>query len=639
MSRSLAKAKPGKRAKATESNPRVKSSATKRANVRRRKAKNPSVGLHQPVLSMTTPPQEYIELAKGRPPLTIDDLPWPKQHRNQLANFVKKGGGNLLLAGWYGLGKTEAVNLLIRLMDLDVVKVDASDDVTLQALKDAKISALYPSLLGNAKRAVIIDEACTYGVKALQSLRGDTMNSPDAMFIIICNDVRKIPDAVLSRCEKIIFDVNDRELKREVKLEQQRRVREILDREGVQYKEQDIAAAWADNPNADIREGLRVLESLVNGEPHPVHTTGASGVAVFAPGDAPPLVPDFTSLAPKQRETAEIFYLLKAEFQKYLVLPDGGAAALAVFVMHAYAHDAADFSPILAITSPQRSCGKSETLELLRILIAGALSTVNITPAAMFELADDGTPLLIDEADRFLKPGSDLIQLLNGGVKRGAATVYRAGHKKYRVWCPKVIARIGRITPDTLASRCIDIRMKRAMPNDQTAVMPLDQQALYRGLRQQCEAWAFSALNELRIANPTMPSEFQGRLADKWRALFAIGDFAGLSVAQEIRAAATAIESDGDIDEDHGTLLLEDIRKFFDDSGDTSISSAELVEELRRQVDRPWSVWPRGLDIRVARILADYGIRPENIRKNGKQRKGYHRWKFEDAFKRYVPAA
>jgi len=637
MTRPPTKANTAKRTTATASKRHVKPAASKRTKARV-KVKNPKIGKHQPIATIL-PPRPQVRLTNGRPPQSVNDLPWPTSYRDRLANFVKKGGGNLLLAGWYGLGKTEAVKLLIRLMDLDVVWVDASDDATLEKLKNAKISALYPSLLGKTKRAVIIDEACTYGAKALQSLRGDTMTSPDATFIIICNDVSKIPDAVRSRCEEFAFDSNDRELKREVKTEQQRRVREILDNEGVEYTENDIVAAWSNNPNADIREGLRVLENLVNEERHPDELSKEEQVAIFELRDAPPLVPDLTTLTPKQRETAELFYLLKAEFQKYLVLPEGGAVTLAVFVMHAYAHDAADFSPVLAITSPQRACGKSETLELLRILISGALSTVNITPAAMFELADEGRPLLLDEADRFLKPESELIQLFDGGVKRGAAWVYRAGHKKYRVWCPKVIAMIGQIAPDTLASRCIDVRMKRALRNEQPMPIPLDQEKRYKSMRQRCEAWADSAVGKLRTAAPAMPSEYYGRLAQKWGALLGIGEFAGPVVAQEVLNAAIAIEGDGDIDEDKGTLLLEDIRKVFEDSGDTSLSSSELAEELRRRPDRPWLLHSRHLETKISDILRAYRIRPQNIRKNGKQRKGYERWKFDDAFKRYLPIA
>ena len=618
------KAKSVKRAKTAKSQPRVKPSL----------AKHLKAASHQ-LLAEAMPPRSYMHLEKGHAPQTVDELPWPVSYRTKLSNFIKKGSGNLLFAGWPGSGKTEAAKLVIRLMDMDEFWVDASDDATLEKLKSAKSSTNWS--WHNKRCAVVIDEADSYGLKALQSLRGKTMENPDATFIIISNDVDKIPDAVRSRCEQFIFDDTDRELMQEVRSEQQRRARDILDKESVEYTKKDVVTSWS-GTKGDFREALRALEDRINHGQRPDQMIDEE-LIVLSPGDVPPLVPDLTLLTPRQRETAEIFYLLKALFQKHLVLPDGGAATLAIFVMHAYAHDAATFSPILAITSPQRSCGKSGALELLRILIAGALSTVNITPAALFERAEQGTPLLIDEADRFLKSGSDLIQLLNGGVNRGAATVYRAGYKEYRVWCPKIIARIGQIVPDTLASRCIDVRMKRAMPEDRPPAVPLDHEKRLRDVRERCEDWAANALDELRAAVPAMPTTFHGRLADKWRALFAIGDIAGPSVAQEVRVAAIAIENDGDIDEDQGTLLLEDIHSIFDDSGDENLFTFELANELRRLPDRPWSLGGKGLDIRISRILADYRIRPENIRKNGKQRKGYQRWKFEDAFKRYLPPA
>lgn len=618
------KAKSAKRAKTLKPKIRVKTSTAKRKS-EPRKSRAPKVALHQPVAELL-PPRQRISLERGHPPQVIDDLPWPKSYRDRLFDFVEKNTGNLLFAGWPGTGKSECAKLIVRLMDMDEFWVDASDDATLEKLKNAKASSTFSFF--KERCAVIIDEADSYGLKALQSLRGKALDNPDATFIIICNDIRKIPDAVRSRCEEFLFDETDRDFKREVKSQQQRRARDILYKLDIEFTEKDIAAAWASNPKVDFRKGLRALEYRLNGD-HQPEQNDQDSVSVIIP-DAPPLVPDIASLTLEQRETAEIFYLLKAAFQKYLVLPAGGAETLAIFVLHAYAHDAATFSAILAITSPQKSCGKTATLHLLRNLIVGALSTVNITPAALFERADEGTPLLIDEADCFLKPGSDLIQLLNGGVDRGSATVYRAGKKEYRVWCPKVIARIGRIVPDPLASRCIDVRMKRALPDDEPASIPLDLKIRFLGLRERCQAWADGAMDQLRAAVPAMPATFRERKADKWRALFAIADLAGPSVAQEVRAAAIAIEDDGDIDEDQGTLLLEDIRSIIDDSGDASVFTFELANELRRLPDRPWASGGKGLDIRISRILADYKIRPENIRRNGKQRKGYYRWKFED---------
>ena len=45
-------------------------------------------------------------------------------------------------------------------------------------------------------------------------------------------------------------------------------------------------------------------------------------------------------------------------FKRFLVLPDLSAEALALWCIHAHAHDTADISPILAVLSPEKQCGK-----------------------------------------------------------------------------------------------------------------------------------------------------------------------------------------------------------------------------------------------------------------------------------------
>ena len=47
----------------------------------------------------------------------------------------------------------------------------------------------------------------------------------------------------------------------------------------------------------------------------------------------------------------------------------GAAEAMALWILHAHAHDASVISPILAITSPTPECGKTTTLTALAMLV------------------------------------------------------------------------------------------------------------------------------------------------------------------------------------------------------------------------------------------------------------------------------
>ena len=96
------------------------------------------------------------------------------------------------------------------------------------------------------------------------------------------------------------------------------------------------------------------------------------------------------------------------------------ADALALWTMHAHCHQAADVSPIQALTSPEKRCGKTRTLTLLGRLVPKPLPTANITAAALFRSVEKWRPtLLIDEGDSFLRDNEDLRGVLNSGPLAG----------------------------------------------------------------------------------------------------------------------------------------------------------------------------------------------------------------------------
>src|SRR5439155_6399862 len=142
----------------------------------------------------------------------------------------------------------------------------------------------------------------------------------------------------------------------------------------------------------------------------------------------------------------------------------------------------------LGIESPEKRCGKTTLLGLLNEFGNRAVAASNISPPAFFRVIEDLSPtLLIDEVDSFLTGNDQLRGILNAGYNRRTAFVLRAASspgangetdreasaapgavKRYSCWCPKVLAKIGRF-PDTLADRCIVIRMHRKTPEEQCA--------------------------------------------------------------------------------------------------------------------------------------------------------------------------
>lgn len=103
---------------------------------------------------------------------------------------------------------------------------------------------------------------------------------------------------------------------------------------------------------------------------------------------------------PHEVDGAELLQEIVAALESYVVLPEGASLALALWILHAHAHDAALVSSILTIVSPDRRCGKTTTMSVIQFLVPRAIPTSNITTAAVFRAVEKWQPtLLIDEAD------------------------------------------------------------------------------------------------------------------------------------------------------------------------------------------------------------------------------------------------
>lgn len=330
-------------------------------------------------------------------------------------------------------------------------------------------------------------------------------------------------------------------------------------------------------------------------------------------------------------------------FLRYLILPAGAAVALALWVIHTYLLDVADASPILAISSPEKRCGKTALLEILQALTMKPLPASNITTAALFRTIEAYRPtLLIDEADSFLKDNEELRGVLNSGHRKATAIIIRTtgdDHepKTFSTWCPKAIAAIGKL-PGTLEDRAIIIMMRRKAKDE--AVNRIRYGALTREtkeLRRKAARWAQDKLETLKHSDPSVPAELNDRAADCWRPLLAIADLLAGTWAATAREAALLLSGSGD-DSSTGTQLLTDIRMIFEQQQTDRLTSETIVKELAELEDRPWPEWKGGKPIskaQLARQLGRFDIKPKKIRVGSTTAQGYDIEQFTDAFGRY----
>jgi hypothetical protein len=332
-------------------------------------------------------------------------------------------------------------------------------------------------------------------------------------------------------------------------------------------------------------------------------------------------------------------------FTRYVVLPTGVPMALAVWTMATWLVEVFDITPYLVITSPEKRCGKTTVLHLLRHLVRAPLSTSNISEAALFRIVDERQPtVLVDEAQA-LRERSErsaaLHDLLAAGHCRGTPAVRCVGKdhepREFRVAGFKALALVGEPT-DILIDRSIVVRMRRRAAHE-SVERYRERHVRHEAepLRRQLEAWAAVHRDAVEAAYEQIepPAWLSDRAADNWAALFALVSVVAPDHLAELEAAARQVEERDIEDESIGVRLLADIKRAFEEHADDRIATPVLLEALKREAEAPWSGWSggRGLTAHgLGRLLKPFGIRPHH----GRDGNYYLRASFEDAWTRYL---
>lgn len=334
---------------------------------------------------------------------------------------------------------------------------------------------------------------------------------------------------------------------------------------------------------------------------------------------------------PTRVDGAQLLDLLADVLHQHVVLPPGGAEAVALWILHSHALDAADTSAILAITSPVKRCGKTTLLSILAALVRRALPASNISPAAVFRMVQAyGPTLLVDEADTFLLGDDALRGVLDSGHTRAMAYTIRNERQpdgrfapmRFSTWGAKAIALIGALPP-TLADRSIVVPLQRKLKRERVHQWSVRHAGNLSGLRRMAARWVMDNLAALEQAEPAMPEWLHDRAADHWRPLLAI-------------AALEANRSDAD---DVVTLLLTDLLVIFAARGEDKLSSASICEALAAMEERPWATLQHGKPItphKLGRLLVPFGVRPVTVRLGARTAKGYMLASLQPVCKRYL---
>jgi hypothetical protein len=308
-------------------------------------------------------------------------------------------------------------------------------------------------------------------------------------------------------------------------------------------------------------------------------------------------------------------------------------------VVHAWALDCFRCSPIAALVSPTKRCGKTRVLAILKWLAPRSELAGSISAAALFRYIEQERPtLLIDEFD-LGGDDEELRRILNSSHKRAGARVVRCEGednrpRSFSTWAPKAVATIARLA-DTLRDRSIVIEMRRKTAAEEIERWNEDDTEELTALRRKLLRWTEDQTETLERAFPDAPAGLDDRAADNWRPLLAIAEAAGGGWPVHAREVALGLSGERE-DEDPLVRLLADVRAIFSGMPNADwIGSAPLADRLGT-LDH-WSEWSRGKQITpaaIARLLRKAGIHPNRSSGTGGR---YLKAAFEDAWTRYLP--
>ena len=349
--------------------------------------------------------------------------------------------------------------------------------------------------------------------------------------------------------------------------------------------------------------------------------------------------------------------------RKFVSLSDSQARAITLWVAHTHSFYAADCTPYLSVNSAEPESGKTRLLEVLEVLVPNPWFTGRVSPAVLTRKIDARCPtVLLDESDTAFggerEYAETLRGVLNTGYRRGGKASCCVGqganisYKDFATFSPKAIAGIGRL-PDTVASRSIPIRLKRAPRATIEKFRKREAEREGSKIADQLAAWCKANIEKLRAARPEFPHQLSDRQSDVCEPLFAIADLAGGDWPQSARSALVELCAQGRAQDDSiGVKLLADIRYIFDhpqgQDGESAppvdrIASCDLAYALGEMEDRPWAEWGKFqkpiTQPQLARQLAKYEITPASLRLPDERRlKGYERNQFTESWETYLPS-
>ncbi|MEP6605786.1 MAG: DUF3631 domain-containing protein, partial [Nitrosospira sp.] len=304
---------------------------------------------------------------------------------------------------------------------------------------------------------------------------------------------------------------------------------------------------------------------------------------------------------PSPVDAGAVLSELSEGFRRYAVLPAYADVALALWCAFTWFCEASHIAPLLVIRSPEKGCGKSTVLSIVKRLVYRPWALSGISAAVLYRVADRHRPtVLIDEGDTFLNSeNQDMHGIINSGYSKDAPYFWRCvgdDHepKGFYVFSPKAIAFIGH-TRDTLHDRAVEVELRRKMSHEKVARLRHSDGGELDILARKLARLAVDSLESFATMRPSMPESLPDRQADNWEPLLAVAMLAGNEWIERATAAALALTCSKaqSAPVSVGVELLTDIQHIFETKRISKIRTADLVQALCDDPEGPWATYNR----------------------------------------------